>query len=118
MDRGNEAARSTENGTIEALVSTSLALMASDRDTGALLAAEAYRRWPTDPRTRVALMDAMTAGPGYVGRSHVSDTERNQATSSLVPAPPSSSATAPAQESSTSTPAPSLLSSTRCPTDQ
>ena len=34
VDRGNEAARSTENGTIEALVSTSLALMASDRDTG------------------------------------------------------------------------------------
>jgi outer membrane protein assembly factor BamB len=50
--------------------------MSSDRDTGALLAAESYRRWPADPRTRVALMGAMTAAPGYLGRSYIPGAQR------------------------------------------
>ncbi len=70
------ATESAEDASIESLVSSALALMSSDRETGALLAAEAYRRWPEDPRSRVALMGAMTAADGYVGRLYLDGTVR------------------------------------------
>ena len=47
-----EANAQRDSATIEALVATALALRTSERDVSALLAAEAYRRWPDDPRTR------------------------------------------------------------------
>jgi len=82
--RGGEAARTAEDARIEALVSTSLSLQDSDRDVAALLAAEAYRRWPDDPRARVALMGSMTQSEGYVGTAYIPDTV-NRIGAALIP---------------------------------
>lgn len=57
-----------ENAHIESLVATSLALRTSDRSLAALLAAEVVRRWPDDPRGRVALMGTLTASDGILFR--------------------------------------------------
>ncbi|MFE6255823.1 BTAD domain-containing putative transcriptional regulator [Agromyces sp. NPDC057865] len=62
-----EANAQRDSATIEALVATSLALRTSERDVSALLAAEAYRRWPDDPRTRSALMSVLQAAGGFLG---------------------------------------------------
>lgn len=64
--RGQEAAFAAEDARTEALVATSLALRQSDRELAALLAAEAYRRWPDDGRTRSALFGTMTNADGLV----------------------------------------------------
>lgn len=64
--RGQEAAAAAENAKLEAIVATSLSLRASDREGAALLAAEAYRRWPDDPRVRSALLGAMTSASGLL----------------------------------------------------
>jgi DNA-binding SARP family transcriptional activator/energy-coupling factor transporter ATP-binding protein EcfA2 len=68
--RGTEAAVSAENASVEALVATSLSLQDNDRETAALLAAEAYRRWPDDPRVRSALWGVMTQTGGLVETHH------------------------------------------------
>ena len=61
--RGGEAELSAESARVEALVATSLALLENDRETAALIAAEAFRRWPQDPRVRSALWGvAMSTG--------------------------------------------------------
>jgi DNA-binding SARP family transcriptional activator/DNA-binding beta-propeller fold protein YncE len=67
----NETAQQRETAQIEALTSTSLSLRGTDRDVAALLAAEAHRRWPDDPRTRSALMGAMTSSHGLLATTHL-----------------------------------------------
>lgn len=71
--RGGEAERAAEDSRIEALVATSLSLLDNDRETAALLAAEAYRRWPDDARTRSALWGVMTSSAGLVDTHHDKD---------------------------------------------
>jgi len=62
-----EANAQRDSATLEALVATSLALQTSERDVSALLAAEAYRRWPDDPRTRSGLMSVLQGAGGFLG---------------------------------------------------
>ena len=62
-----EANAQRDSATIEALVGTALALRTSERDVSALLAAEAYRRWPDDPRTRSGLMSVLQGAGGFLG---------------------------------------------------
>ncbi|HKP08038.1 MAG TPA: BTAD domain-containing putative transcriptional regulator [Microbacterium sp.] len=64
--RGGEAEAAAENTRVEALVATSLSLLDNDRETAALLAAEAYRRWPDDPRVRSALWGVITTTGGLL----------------------------------------------------
>jgi DNA-binding SARP family transcriptional activator len=71
--RNQQAAASRVVAERGALVSTSLSLRATDRDTAALLAAEAYRRWPDDPGTRSALMGTVTAAEGFLGTTTIPD---------------------------------------------
>ncbi|WP_243074679.1 BTAD domain-containing putative transcriptional regulator [Microbacterium sp. SS28] len=73
--RGQEAAAAAENARIEAVVATSLALRTSDREVAALLAAEAYRRWPEDGRVRSALWGTMTSA-GAIAATNRIDAER------------------------------------------
>lgn len=70
--RGRDAAIAAEDARIEALTATSLALRGSDRDVAALLAAEAYRRWPDDSRVRSALLGTVTAAGGLVSKRFAS----------------------------------------------
>ncbi|MET0724808.1 MAG: BTAD domain-containing putative transcriptional regulator, partial [Leifsonia sp.] len=56
IDSGTQATRQGASANVEALVGTSLALRASQRDVAALLAVEAHRRWPEDPRPLSALL--------------------------------------------------------------
>ena len=71
--RGDEAGVAAENARIEALVATSLAMLDNDRETGALLAAEAFRRWPDDARVRSALWGVMTSTGGLIDTHHTED---------------------------------------------
>jgi len=71
--RSTEAAASREDALRENLVSTSLALRGSDRDVSALLAAEAYKRWPDHPSSRAALMGTMTSVGGFIGGITIPD---------------------------------------------
>jgi WD40 repeat protein len=72
----DDAARQRESADIERLVGTSLSLRSSQRGVAALLAVEAHRRWPDDPRPRTALMGTFTASPGLLGTSTVADAKR------------------------------------------
>ncbi|WP_448005100.1 nSTAND1 domain-containing NTPase [Agromyces bauzanensis] len=67
----DQAQRSSAEANVEGLVSTALALRNSERDVAALLAAEAYRRWPEDPRTRAGMMGVLTAAGGFLGNAFV-----------------------------------------------
>ncbi len=67
----DQAERSRAEANVQALVSTALALRDSERDVAALLAAEAFRRWPDDPRTRAGLMSVLTAAGGFLGNAFV-----------------------------------------------
>lgn len=78
-----EAAAQRDAATVEALVATALALRTSERDISALLAAEAYRRWPDDARTRSGLLSVLQAAGGLIGTTTL-DTEGN-AYGALVP---------------------------------
>lgn len=71
--RGGEAQAAAEDARIEALVATSLSLLDNDRDVAALLAAEAYRRWPDEPRVRSALWGVMTTTGGLIDTHHLDD---------------------------------------------
>ncbi|MGR0219469.1 nSTAND1 domain-containing NTPase [Agromyces sp. ZXT2-6] len=64
-----EASAQRDEATVEAMVATALALRTTERDISALLAAEAYRRWPGDARTRSGLMSVLQAAGGLVGRT-------------------------------------------------
>ena len=70
-----EADRQREAAVVEAAVSTSFALRGSERDVAALIAAEAYRRWPDDARTRSALLGVFTAAQGFLGNRYVPGTD-------------------------------------------
>ena len=62
-----EANAQRDRAALEALLATSLALRTSERDVSALLAAEAYRRWPDDPRARSGLMSVVQGAGGFLG---------------------------------------------------
>ncbi len=62
--RSNDAQAAAEEASIEALAATSLAVRDTDTDLAALLAAELYRRWPADSRSRSALLGATQASGG------------------------------------------------------
>jgi DNA-binding SARP family transcriptional activator len=76
LAQGDRAARSAEEATIAAVTAESLALRATDRDVAALLAVEAHRRWPDDPRTRGALIGTLTSAGGFLGNAPVADADR------------------------------------------
>ncbi|MET0735919.1 MAG: BTAD domain-containing putative transcriptional regulator [Microbacterium sp.] len=71
--RGEDAARAAKNARVEALVATSLTLLDNDREAAAVLAAEAFRRWPSDPRTRSALWGALISTGGLAATHHNPD---------------------------------------------
>lgn len=71
--RGDDARYQAEQATIEAIVNRSLALRSTDRDIAALLAVEAHRRWPGDPRVASALLSTFTTGIGIVDTHYVDD---------------------------------------------
>ncbi len=78
-----EANAQRDSATIEALVGTALALRTSERDVSALLAAEAYRRWPDDPRTRSGLMGVLQGAGGFLGNAFLASS--GNAYGSLIP---------------------------------
>ncbi|MFE5672045.1 BTAD domain-containing putative transcriptional regulator [Agromyces sp. NPDC056523] len=78
-----EASVQRDSASIEALVGSALALRTSERDVSALLAAEAYRRWPDDPRTRAGLMGVLQGAGGFLGNAVVAD--GGTAFGSLIP---------------------------------
>lgn len=78
-----EANAQRDSAALEALVATSLALRTSERDVSALLAAEAYRRWPDDPRTRSGLMSVLQGAGGFLGTAVLAS--RGNAYGSLIP---------------------------------
>ena len=55
------------------VLGSALALRSSERDVSALLAAEAYRRWPDDPRTRSGLMGVLQGAEGFLGNTIMAD---------------------------------------------
>lgn len=65
-----ETERQRTEARIEALTSTSLSLRSTEPDVATLLAAEAYRRWPDDARTRSALMGVMTRSLGLLATGY------------------------------------------------
>lgn len=71
VQRGRDTARQRDTAALEALVNRSLALRSTDRATAALLAVEAYRRAPDDPRAHSALLGTFTAAPGFLGYRHL-----------------------------------------------
>lgn len=81
--RSEESTRNAENARIEAITSTSLALRSSDPDVAAILAAEAYRRWPDDARARSALWGTMIAAGGRMGATPIPDADLSS--SAIVP---------------------------------
>ncbi len=81
--RGGEARAASEDAMVEALTSTSLALRDSDQEVAALLAVEAYRRWPGDPRARSALWGIATAAGPLIGRTSIPDADA--ASAALIP---------------------------------
>ncbi|RZS64525.1 DNA-binding SARP family transcriptional activator [Agromyces ramosus] len=71
--QGADARDQAEQATIEAIVNRSLALRSTDRDIAALLAVEAHRRWPDDPRVTGALLGTFTTDVGIVGNDYLDD---------------------------------------------
>ncbi|MFE6967591.1 BTAD domain-containing putative transcriptional regulator [Agromyces sp. NPDC057679] len=78
-----ETERQRETARIEALTSTALSLRGTQPHVANLLAAEAYRRWPDDPRSRSALLGAMTGSPGKLATIRVDG--MNEIAGVLVP---------------------------------
>ena len=66
-----ETDRQRADAQIEALLSTAESMRGTEAGVSALLAVEAYRRWPDDARTHSALMGSMTGSVGMVGTSYV-----------------------------------------------
>lgn len=71
MDNSRQAIAARDDSRLAALVSTSLALRSTDRDTAALLAVEAVRRRPADARARSALLGTFTAAGGFLGHRYI-----------------------------------------------
>ena len=74
-DQRDLAQAAEDDAQLESLVNRSLALRATDRDVAALLAVEAARRWPDDPRATSALLGTFTAAHGFLGHRYVADAE-------------------------------------------
>ena len=74
-ERGRLAQAARADAEFTSLVSTSLALRGSQRDVAALLAAEAYRRRPDDPRARSALMATLVSAGGFLGTTYLPQAE-------------------------------------------
>lgn len=70
VERGQNALSARAASEQTALVQTSLGMRATDRETAALLALEAYRNQP-DAAAYGALLGTFTAAPGYLGRTIV-----------------------------------------------
>ena len=67
----DRALSAEDDARLEALVNRSLALRSTDRAVAALLAVEANRRAPGDPRAHSALLGTFTAAPGFAGYVHL-----------------------------------------------
>lgn len=78
-----EASAQRDNASLEALVATSLALRTSERDVSALLAAEAYRRWPDDSRAHSGLMSVLQGAGPFLGTAVVASS--GNAYGSVIP---------------------------------
>lgn len=61
--RGNDARRAEDDARVEALAASASALLTSDRDLAALLAAALHAQYPDDPRSRAALFTVLSS-PG------------------------------------------------------
>lgn len=79
-----EAATQRDSAMTESLVNTALAVRASELDVSALLAAEAYRRWPDDPRTRAGLMGVLQSADGFLGHATIDGSEDVEAVAGAV----------------------------------
>lgn len=78
-----EASVQRDSATLEALVATALRLQTSERAVSALLAAEAYRRWPDDPRAHSGLMSVLQGAGGFLGTAVLAPS--GDAYGSLIP---------------------------------
>ncbi len=65
-----------EDARIDALVNEVTVLRSSDRAVAALLAAEAFQRWPDDTRSRAALWGMLTSDAGAVENVFFTGTEQ------------------------------------------
>lgn len=81
--RGDLVRQAADEATLESVVNQSLALRGTDRDAAALLAVEAWHRWPEDSRARSALLGTFTGSPGFVANEYVADAE--SLTGALIP---------------------------------
>lgn len=73
--RGDEATAAAEESRIQAVTSTSMSLLDTNREVAALLAVGSYREWPDDPRAGHALMSVMTEANPLVGNAFIPDTD-------------------------------------------
>ncbi|MFB7891407.1 BTAD domain-containing putative transcriptional regulator [Microbacterium sp. NPDC056044] len=73
--RGQDAAAAGQEQLVEAITSRAKSLVGTDRDVAALMAVEAYHRWPDDARTRDALMASVTTAGGFEGSVFVAGTD-------------------------------------------
>ncbi|WP_160423606.1 BTAD domain-containing putative transcriptional regulator [Agromyces seonyuensis] len=71
VQTSQDARTQRDRASIEALVATALALRSTELEVAALLAAEAYRREPDDPRTRSGLTAVLQAAGGLLGNATV-----------------------------------------------
>ncbi|SDS10401.1 DNA-binding transcriptional activator of the SARP family [Agromyces flavus] len=78
-----EARAQRDSATLEGLVATALRLQTSQRDVAALVAAEAYWRWPDDPRARSGLMGILQGAGGFLGTAVVASS--GNAYGSVIP---------------------------------
>ncbi|MBB6391781.1 BTAD domain-containing putative transcriptional regulator [Microbacterium thalassium] len=69
-------AAAAESARIDALANETRALRDTDRTVAALLAAEAYRRWPDDARARGMLLGLLGSDAGAVESVFIPDTEQ------------------------------------------
>ena len=74
--RSSDVEIAREDARIEALASTARELVSSDRDAAALLAAEIYRRYPDDVRSRSALLAVATDTDAVLDKLTYSTDER------------------------------------------
>ncbi|GAA1468285.1 BTAD domain-containing putative transcriptional regulator [Microbacterium thalassium] len=69
-------AATAEDARIDAMTNESSALQGSNRIASALIAAEAYQRWPEDPRTRGQLLAVLASADGVENMFVPGTTER------------------------------------------
>lgn len=74
--RSEESRAAQQEAQLEAMVGQSSALRTSTRDLAALLAVEAYRRWPDDARARSAVLGVFSTEPGFLGYQRILGVDR------------------------------------------